>query len=396
MTTHSDRLRTGKQKINNRHDGKNIQILNFNKKIFIKTNLWRTILFFLVATVLWSCSRDVKTPDVVHFVFTSDMKSLIHDNMKKLFFLKEIFKSIRSLCFVSGLLLFMDVYGQTDTISFLHITDTHLIFHLDLYHQGTVLRRNHFGKGITPFVNFLQTVPAATDSKMVVITGDVTDFYESDRHNGDMFALQIQQFARIPEVSQIPVFCTLGNHDVASYGWKNENWYSTQSNAGKARAEWIRNVPCFADGTWYSHIYKIGQTGYRFIFLDNAYTVPEREKMPYICYEQLHWLKDQLEQSPDEVKIVCMHIPFSKELISDPNRNNLYALLAQHQGVKLVLAGHRHENVINSFDGTGFIQVETAAFGYGVANWRLIKLTADKIIVSSAGTKQKELIIPIR
>lgn len=303
---------------------------------------------------------------------------------------------IRILCIISGLVLFAKLFGQTDTMSFLHITDTHLIFHLDFYHQSTATNRSHFGKGVAPFVNFLRTVPAATDSKMVVITGDITDFYEAASRDGDMLGFQLQQYANIPEVSRIPVFCTLGNHDIASYGWKDGKRYSNQNNTGKARAEWIGSVPCFADGTWYSLTCKVGQTEYRFIFLDNAYnTLHEGENMsrPHLGYEQLHWLKAQLQQSPDDVEIVCMHIPFSKKLTPDPAQNSLYALLAENPSVRLILAGHRHENLISRFNGAGFVQVETCAFGRDPINWRTIKLTADKIIVSAAGTKQTELII---
>ena len=314
--------------------------------------------------------------------------------MKKLFCYKVI---------IVGLFLFTDVFGQSDTLSFLHITDTHLIFHYEHFPQGSLRPLNPIAKSVPQFVHFLQTAPIVAESKMIVITGDMIDFYETGDRNNDMFSFQIQQFARIPELSQIPVFSVLGNHDVATYAKNEKNWYqfsdqpdwyASQINVGKARAEWIRNVPCFADGIWYSHIYSVGQTRYRFIFLDNS-TGPSNT--PYLGNEQLDWLKDQLEQSPDEVKILLMHKPFSTELISDPADNLFYALLAQHPSVKLIVAGDEHRNVINTFDGTGLIQVETASFGYdGADNWRLIKLTADKIIISSAGTKQTEYIIPIK
>ena len=305
-----------------------------------------------------------------------------------------------------GLLSLTDVYGQLDTLSFLHITDTHLLFHADHFPPGSIPQINHKSKSVKQFIHFIQTAPVATDSKMVVITGDMIDFYETGDRKNDMFSLQIQQYANIPEISQIPVFCALGNHDIVTLA-KNETkwvyqltghpgWNFSQNNAGKARAEWIRNVPCFAYGTWYSLVYKVGQTGYRFIFLDNAYNCEILPLCPFIGYEQQHWLRDILEQSPDEVKIICMHIPFSTEWTSDPTRNALYVLLSQYPSVKLVLAGDTHKNVINKFDGTGFIQVETAAFVSDAANWRLVKLTADKIIVSSTGTKQEELIIPVR
>ena len=304
---------------------------------------------------------------------------------------------------IVGLFLLTDVYGQTDTLSFLHLTDTHLIFHYDHFPQGALRPLNPIAKSVEQFVHFFQTDPIVADSKMVMITGDMIDFYETGDRKKDMFSFQIQQFASIPEISQIPVFCVLGNHDVATYAINEKNWYqfvdepdwfASQINVGKARAEWIRNVPCFADGIWYNHVYHIGQTVYRFIFLDNS-TGPS--KSPYLGNEQLDWLKDQLEQSPDEVKILFMHKPFSTELITDPAGNLFYALLTQHPSVKLIVAGDEHRNVIDKFDGTGFIQVETASFGYdGAGSWRLIRLTADKIIVSSAGTKQTELSIPIK
>ena len=45
--------------------------------MILKTNLWKTALFFLVAIALWACSGNVRpsadAPEVVHFVFVSDM-----------------------------------------------------------------------------------------------------------------------------------------------------------------------------------------------------------------------------------------------------------------------------------------------------------------------------------
>ena len=63
-------------------------------------------------------------------------------------------------------------------------------------------------------------------------------------------------------VTNEKLYMTLGNHDITSY--PREGYH--QNIAAEARATWIKNVPCFSKGTYYSRLYDVGSTTYRFIF----------------------------------------------------------------------------------------------------------------------------------
>lgn len=316
--------------------------------------------------------------------------------MKKL---KALFR-IRLWLLVTGLLVTGSLTAQEDTLSFLHITDIHVISNLDHYHPGIVAARQHYGQGLMPLKQFLQTMPGKTDSKFVVVTGDLIDFYEAATAKGDMLDLQTEQFSRQFNDSPVPLLFTLGNHDIASYGWQNDKMISSQRDAARYRASWIRNIGCFKEGTYYSRKYTLGGTTYRLICLDDGYKVvnsDENDDIPYIDPAQLHWLETELQQSPDDIEIILMHIPLRAGLDMPVSSASLYAVLAKNPSVKLILAGHNHKNVVTEYEqaeNRKMIQVQTGAFARDAANnWRQIKLTKDQIIVSLPGKAEKELVI---
>ena len=106
--------------------------------------------------------------------------------------------------------------AENDTLTFIHITDVH-ICNLTGYHPAFVQKRQQFGNGITIYPEFLRTVPGKVKADFVVVTGDNIDYYEAETETGGMLDTQIEQYARILDNSQIPVYLTLGNHDIASY-----------------------------------------------------------------------------------------------------------------------------------------------------------------------------------
>ena len=292
--------------------------------------------------------------------------------------------------------------AQSDTLSFLHISDLHLIFHLDIYQQNLAQSRKHFGQGIEPLKHFLQTMPEKTHSKFIVATGDLVDFFEGETSKGEMFDFQIEQFSRLLDFAGVPVLLGLGNHDISSYSWKDTIRGSSQNHAGMARAAWTRNLSCFKSGTYYSRVFKVSGTTYRMIFLDDGYnTVHQGDNsiLPYIDKAQLHWLEDQLQQSADDIEIVLMHIPFTAMVARPLSSSELYNVLAKKPSAKLILDGHNHKNIVQRFISTGdqkLVQVQTGAFGYGIENWRLIKLTKNQILVSFPGKTETELVIPVK
>ena len=164
-----------------------------------------------------------------------------------------------------------------------------------------------------------------------------------------MVTFRKNQFLRVLKKSKVPVFLTLGNHDITSYSWDNNTRVSGQNNAGKARAKWIRDVPPFKDGTYYSHKVSVGTTNYRLIFLDNSFYrfhSEEKVEIPYLDKPQLHWLRAQLLESPNDVEIILMHIPMNPGMAGFAENNPIFSLVSRQPSLKLLLVGHNHRSEI--------------------------------------------------
>ncbi|MBF6629386.1 MAG: metallophosphoesterase [Proteiniphilum sp.] len=294
----------------------------------------------------------------------------------------------------------LDGYAQRDTLSFLHITDSHMMFNLENYNKDIVLHREYtkdFKEGNNRFRQFMETTPLQTGADMIIVTGDMIDFYDAETAGGDALAYQIEQFARFLGQFDYPLYMTLGNHDVFSYNWGKGRVVPNQLKTGAARASWIRTFDCFRDGTYYSRIYQIGETTYRLIFLDNAYyqfKKAENVVNPYIDKPQLHWLKAELNASQEDVEIILMHVPFTEQSALPESNNELYAALTSVPSVRLILAGHYHKGTVMEFPVSGdnkITQVGTDALVGGSENWRLIRLTEEEIQVSLIGREEDEV-----
>ncbi len=297
----------------------------------------------------------------------------------------------------------VNVFGQADTMSVLHITDLHLLLKDKDYLPEIRKHREKKGylEAVGNFEEFLKTVPKKTGSDLVVATGDLIDFYNAEGADGSMKTDHVKLFSRFFKSYKKPLLLTLGNHDMFSYRWKNDKLKVDQLDAGEARAAWMKQVPCFENGTYYSKIYKVDSTTYRFIFLDNSfywYKPKPKNEEPYIGNAQLYWLKNELEESTDDVEIVFMHIPLGETAAEMGSENGVYEVLAQHASCKLIFSGHIHRNTYRKYPAAGesrLIQVETAALVRKVENWRLIQLTKDNILVSSPGELGIELVVPV-
>ena len=285
--------------------------------------------------------------------------------------------------------------AQSDTISFVHVSDIHLIFNLDFVQKDLAKNREHYGFSVTPFDKFLCNVPKETGADFVVATGDLIDFYKAETENNKLFGSLVEQFGQLLNKNSITVYATLGNHDITEYTWGNNTRITSQNEAGAARAAWIKNVPCFQNGTYYSRISQVGETTYRLIFLDDGFNLFDGKSnydVPYIDEAQKSWLKAQFDASAEDVEIVFMHIPI-RPGESDVNDNSVYSVLSNQPSLKMVLAGHNHKNSIQTFtieNGNEFVQVRTGAFAQDTLNWRQIKLTENSISISLPGSQQNE------
>ena len=318
--------------------------------------------------------------------------------------------------------------AEPDTIKFIHITDLH-ISKLAGYHPTIVRGRQHYGEGVNALTNFFKSVPKKTQSDFVAVTGDVIDFYEGETNLGDMQDTQIEWAAPLLEMSKVPVYLTLGNHDIVSYNVNPETKKITgnQYNSGIARAAWIRNVPCFSNGTYYSKTFEVDTITYRLIFLDNAYFKPDRiSEGPhyFINPEQLYWLDNEMKKSDTDVEIIFMHMPLTNPLDEDvaqsknkyflnindtvaisrvlqkseTNSIDLYDVLQQNCSARLILTGHKHSSVIHDFnfsDDYSLTHVITGSLARDSRNWRLIQLTSENINISFPGNTSTQYKIPL-
>lgn len=318
---------------------------------------------------------------------------------------------------------------ESDTLRFIHITDTH-ICNLDGYNSFFAEKRQHYGNVTGSLSEFYELMPVKLKSDFMVITGDMIDFYEAESKTGSMMSTQIEQFMSLVDNYNIPTYMTLGNHDIASY-WVNENssYASNQLNAAKARAQWIKNASCFKNGTYYSRTFQVDTTTYRLIFLDNGYYSSERkvkEGAPNIIDKyQLLWLDNQLKISDNDVEIIFMHIPLitPEQSALEPSRNkyfldeqdtlaipyerqnqrnetfDLWSVLENNASTKVVFCGHHHSNVNNEVDISddySLNQVMTGSFARDARNWRLIQLTSESIIISFPGVDKVQYSISTR
>jgi len=276
-------------------------------------------------------------------------------------------------------------------------------------------RYNYFWENTSPFEQFFRSNPSINRSDFVVLTGDLVDFYEAETNEGKMMGTQIEQVQKLlNSITNSTVYLTLGNHGITSYPKGRYH----QKNSGLARATWIKNVPCFSNGTYYSHLYNVGTTTYRLIFLDNAYFSGRKNKEQadfIIDQPQLDWLEAQLNESSTDKEIIFMHMPLPvinknkknklieisyKEYTKRTNTGYLLNIIRKaNSSLQMIVAGHMHINDISKFDFSedfNFVQVLTGAFGNDVNNWRLFQLTDSDIIISDPGASNNELIIPVQ
>lgn len=320
----------------------------------------------------------------------------------------------------------LDIQAQTepDTISFIHVSDIHFC-NLDGYHPLFVEKRQHYGNIKNSLHDFFRLIPGKYKSDFIVITGDMIDFYEAESRDGSMIGTQIERFVNLAKICNIPIYMALGNHDIASYWISNNSMQSNQLHAMKARSQWIKNANCFKKGTYYSRTYQVDTTTYKLIFLDNGYYSPDRKDrvakgLPsnIIDKYQLLWLDEQLKHSKKEVVLIFTHIPifppYKKEIRSSRNKYfldlndtlptyhvyhestnetkrewNLRTLLRRNASDRiLIFSGHKHSTAyykVQLSEDFSIDQILTGAFGRDTRNWRLIKLTSNRILISYPG-----------
>lgn len=233
-------------------------------------------------------------------------------------FVKFYFRQMVNAVFIIVFYGCTFLFGQNaarDSLCFIHISDVHLCS-LDGYQPLFVDMRKHYGEGSRPFRRFLSHIERQYDIHGIIVTGDLIDFYDAESIDGGMDAGQIEYFFGHCQLSTVPIYLTLGNHDITSY-WIEEQESTKESfqfRAHKARAKWIRHCHCFRNGTYYSQEFMLGKTAYRLVFLDNSYSLPGNR---YLDSEQENWLEHEVSENQDQGIIIFMHRYL---LVGDKNR----------------------------------------------------------------------------
>jgi len=306
--------------------------------------------------------------------------------------------------------------GQAvDTLNVLHTSDLHLLYNQDECHPLLPVRHFVVRSGLDSLTEFFRSVPRQVKADAVVITGDVLDMYEGETKSHKLLANQIEQLRTVNDQCPVPLYLTLGNHDLTKYVVHDTDStiVESQTSADRARASWIRNIPCFHDGTYYSRIFRVGRTNYHFIFLDNGYSLHDEGRV--IDKVQFDWLKELLSSAGREPVILFFHIYFSvgdingdgicfKEhgLLDWPTAkqcsDGLLKLVNENPNIKAMVVGHGHSNI---FEGIRFpagqtvYQIETGSVAEGSLNWRLFQFTENRILVTHQGSEQAEITIDL-
>ena len=190
----------------------------------------------------------------------------------------------------------------------------------------------------------------------------------------------------------------LGNHDITHYSVGAVGKPAAdQAFAGEARAAWTVAMPCFRQGTYYAIEQQVGATPYVVLMLDNGYSAAGAKEAPgfQLAHEQLYWLRRQTEKHAKAVIVVALHVPLGRDAGSEA----IKGAVAGTRNVALILAGHNHKDAIDdvALGETTAVQVRTAAFGYGVNNWRRIILHPERIEIFATGKQDVvEKTIPVR
>jgi len=297
---------------------------------------------------------------------------------------------MRVVCVALWLLLAaMAAHAQKDHyVDLIHVSDTH-VQNLAGVHPQMIEARKHYEPGAQTFPKFLEEVVVRQRPAFVVHTGDAIDASSFTTSEWGSVGGQVEFFSKIAKRSTVPLYLVLGNHDVVHYAVieGRRGAVGDQSVAGRARAEWIRNMDCFREGTYYKFERMVGKTKYVFLMLDNGYQGDGDPEIlaagSKLSLEQTQWLKKQATLHRDDVVILGMHIPLSNSPTSQAIREALSAC----RRVPLVMAGHVHTEGFDDIAvGQGkTLQARLGAFGRDVNQWRLVRLREDRLEVFEAG-----------
>ena len=226
-----------------------------------------------------------------------------------------------------------------ESVSVLHITDTHLFAAED----GTLL-------GIDTAESLNAVIDAVLSSgrsfDFVLCTGDLSQDYSTGSY---------ERFARIIRRLGKPVYWLPGNHDDGPL------MYRIMPGLGISTA---REIRC---GRW------------QFLMLNSqVYSAP----CGYLAPDQLAFLRERLDRSDGLFSAVCLHhnVFHTESAWLDQhdlkNTDQFKSIIYHHGMVKLVLCGHIHQNLERELGGIDYIATPSTSiqFAFGHNDFQLDRI----------------------
>lgn len=253
--------------------------------------------------------------------------------------------------------------GPPRSFRFVHFTDIH------------VQRERDGDKGFAAALRAAENLRPRPD--FILTGGDMV--FDVLEIGADRSRLLFELYKKvIADNTSLPVYNTLGNHDV--FGW-HEKSGATPATAGYGKAMAMEYF------NWSQTYHRFDHKGWRFFTLDNIQPGDRTSRYPYQGYidgPQMEWLKAELAATDPKMPIIfCEHIPMvtvtnydDQALIQDkewrisnafvcgdaPTRLKLY----EGKNVRLCLSGHIHQRDRIEFAGPTFINDGAVCGGW----WR--------------------------
>jgi len=220
-----------------------------------------------------------------------------------------------------------DKTGTSNDFSFVFLTDIHLT------------TERHALEG---FMQAIDTINELNPDFVLTGGDNIMDaLAQNYEHSDSLYDL----FAEATEKLKMPVYSTLGNHEVFGL-YESSGVDPSHEEYGKKLYE----------NRIAKRFYSFDHKNWHFIVLDAIGFTEDRHYYGHIDDEQLEWLKNDLEKTGKETPIVVStHIPLlsiGEQVMSEPtagfspgsivtNANEVRQLLEQYN-TKLVLQGHLH------------------------------------------------------
>ncbi|MEK3914185.1 metallophosphoesterase [Paenibacillus sp. FSL H7-0331] len=251
------------------------------------------------------------------------------------------------------------------TVSFIHVTDTHL----NVPGKESIFNKVNMAdklKGVFDHVRASKQKPA-----FILITGDLV--HEGDKEDYAYYRKLIDEAS---ESIGVPVYVTLGNHD----------------HRAPFREGYLGEQP--SEKAYY---YSVTVDGLRVLALNSQV---EGQHNGAIDEEQLAWLAEQLQQTAPNGTVIALHHPLlnisimsAKHMLTNADE---LAKVLQTGDVAGIFAGHVHSNNIGMYDGMLSVAASGSAFGGEMTDdgqFRLYDFCSYNIVTIAGGSANVQTVI---